>query len=422
MTDPSETPDLQAEVAALRARNAELEQERSASTASRIKRAARSTGSALLIIVGVLCLVVAPAAIWGRNLVLNNDRYVETLTPLAKDPGVQNAVIQVVDRQVEDNLDVRSLLGEVLSPRAAAVLAVPLQSAAQGLVNTITTKFVRSDAFQTLWVNVNRVAHQQLVYALTGTQPANSAVRIRNGQIVLDLSTVVDTVKSQLVSAGLTIASKVPTVGATIEIADAQGLIQARKTTRLLNTAADWLPWIGLVLTAGGIAAARKRRRALIASALGVAGGMIVIGIALFVGRHIYLDSIPPDQLPRDTAAFIFETLVRFLREGIRLVALIMLLIGLGAWLSGPSRSAVATRARLTAGPRALGHRLELRRAGRFVRQYALALRVGIIALAGIVLLLMTAPSLADIIVLAVIALVLLLIVEVLRAAGGSPA
>jgi hypothetical protein len=97
-------------------------------------------------------------------------------------------------------------------------------------------------------------------------------------------------------------------------------------------------------------------------------------------------------------------------------------LIAFGAWLSGPSRSAVATRARLTAGPRALGRRLKLQRVGQFTRRYALAFRVGIVALAGIVLLLMTAPSLADVIVLAVVAVVLLLVVEVLRAAGGRPA
>ena len=413
---PDDAEELQSALDELRARNAELEQARNASTAQRLGRAGRSAGSVALIVLGVLCLVLMPLAIWGRNLVLNTDRYVETLTPIASNVGVQDAVISAVDRQVAANLDVKALVADVLPPRAQ-ILAAPLQSAVNGLVNTITTEFVRSNAFQTLWVEINRLAHQQINYLLTGKQPSNAAVRVDpNGRVFLDLSAIVQTVKDRLTSAGLAVASKVPTVGATLEIANVQGLTKARKAVRLLDRAANWLPWIGLVLVAGGIAAARKRRRALIATALGFGAGMIVIGIGLLIGRNIYLNGIPPDKLPRESAAFIFDTLVRFLRLGIRLLLLIALLVALGSWLSGPSRSAVATRRFATSVPRALGSKLNTGPVGPFVARYVTALRIGIVVLACIVLLLFDAPSLAAVIVMAVIAVVLLLLVELLRA------
>lgn len=421
MTEPdgqADAKELQSELDALRERNEELEKARSASTAHRVGRVARATGSAALIIIGVLCLVLMPLAIWGRNLVLDTDRYVETLTPVATDVGVQNAVIGAIDRQFQENVDVKALVAEVLPPRAQ-VLAAPLSSAVNGLVNTVATNFVRSDAFQKLWVGINRLAHTQVKYLLTGKRPKDAAVQVdSSGKVLLDLSQVVDNVKTRLVAAGLTVASKVPAVGTTIEIADVHGLTKARKATRLLNNLANWLPWVGLVLVAGGIAAARKRRRALITTALSFGAGMIVIGIGLLIGRNLYLDGVPPDKLPRDSAAFIFDTLVRFLRYGIRLLLLVALLVALGAWVSGPSRSAVATRRFVMSAPRALGQKLSTGPVGPFVAAHVTALRIGIVALAFIILLLGDAPSLATVIVLAVLAVVLLLVVELLRASA----
>ncbi len=143
---------------------------------------------------------------------------------------------------------------------------------------------------------------------------------------------------------------------------------------------------------------------------------MIVIGIGLLIGRNIYLDAIPPEKLPRDTAQFLFDTVVRFLRLGIRLILLLALLVVLGAWLSGPSRPAVAVRHAVRSAPRAFERWLGASRVGPLVVAHTTAIRVGIVSLALIVLVLWDNPSLATVIVLAVIAAVLLLIVEGTRA------
>jgi hypothetical protein len=37
---------------------------------------------------------------------------------------------------------------------------------------------VRSNASQTLWVEVNRAAHQQVNFLLTGKRPANAAIQV----------------------------------------------------------------------------------------------------------------------------------------------------------------------------------------------------------------------------------------------------
>jgi LPXTG-motif cell wall-anchored protein len=409
---------LQREVDQLRDRNAELEAIQQASPAQRAGRIARSSAAVILIVVGVLCFTIAPLAIWGRNLLLNTDRYVATLKPVASDPGVQDVIVRAVDKQVTANIDMKAYISEVLPPRAAQALGPPLQSAVSGLVNTVTTRFVQSNAFQTLWVEINRAAHQSITHILTGTIPTNAALKTNGDKLELDLSAVVDKVKAQLVAAGLTVASKVPAVGATIQIAELKGLDKARKATRTLNTIANWLPWIGLVLVGGGIATARKRRRALISTALGVGVGMIVIGIGLLIARHIYLDAVPTDQIPRSTAQFLFDTIVRFLRIGIRVVLLVALLVAIGAWVSGPSRAAVATRRWVSSIPQALGRKLRTGPVGPFVARYAMPLRIGVVALGFIILVLLDSVSVPAIITLAVIVLVLLLLIELLRASA----
>src|SRR6478609_1554171 len=192
----------------------------------------RSAGITIILILSVICLVLTPVVIWGRNLLLNTDRYVQTVEPLASNPGVQNTVIAAVDAQFQGRLDLKSVLDPVLPPRAAQVLVPPLQSAADSLVNTVTTKFVQSDAFPKLWNTVNRAAHTQVNYLLTGKRPKNAAVRVAsNGDVTLDLSAVVEQVKTRLVDAGLTVASKIPVAGSTIKVGNVSGLQNAQSLT-----------------------------------------------------------------------------------------------------------------------------------------------------------------------------------------------
>ena len=264
----------------------------------RASRILRTTISIILCVLGVICLVLAPITIWGRNLLLDTNRYVQTVTPLADSPMVQAAVVTAVTKQVDQHIDTSEILSQALPPKAVKVLAGPTQSALNQLVATITTKFVESPAFHKLWVSTNRAAHEQIVSILTGKELVNGDIKIKSGNIVLDLSQVVQNVKARLVAAGITAASQIPPIGTTLQIANVKGLGSAQTATRFFDKIADWLPLIGLALTAAGVFVARRRRRAVIASALGLAVGMVVIGLGLAIGRQIYLNDIPADVLP----------------------------------------------------------------------------------------------------------------------------
>jgi hypothetical protein len=143
---------------------------------------------------------------------------------------------------------------------------------------------------------------------------------------------------------------------------------------------------------------------------------MAVLGALLVVGRWVYLDKLSGPNLPRDAAAAFYDILVHYLRLGLRIVAAIALLVAAGAYLSGPSRRAVAIRGWFGS----LGDR---RRAadspfGRWVAANKTALRVGAILVPLAILLLWNSPSLTVLIVLLVIAVLLLLAIELL---GRAP-
>jgi len=69
----------------------------------------------------------------------------------------------------------------------------------------------------------------------------------------------------------------------------------------------------------------------------------------LAVFRTIYLDALPPQVLPHDAAAVAYDTIVAYLRLGLRAVLVLALVVAAGALVTGPSTTAVRTRQRLTA-------------------------------------------------------------------------
>ena len=139
----------------------------------------------------------------------------------------------------------------------------------------------------------------------------------------VQLATLITTVKQQLVSQGFSLAERIPAVNAQFTIFQSADIPKIQRGYKLLNTLGYWMPFIVLGLGVIGIYVVPHHRRAAIVAGLALAGGMLLVAILLALARHRYLNAVPPAQLPPDAAAVLFDTIVRFLRETLRAIALV---------------------------------------------------------------------------------------------------
>ncbi|MFE2296294.1 hypothetical protein [Streptomyces sp. NPDC059452] len=319
----------------------------------RAPAAARSVLSAVLTVLTCLLVPVALLTVWVHDIALDNGQYVETVSPLASDPAIEEAaaarITQAVDVRVDGvgaAADIAAWLrSQGLPSRAAEAvegLGPQLDAAVDGTVEKAATRFVRSDRFERVWTNANRRAHAAVVHALTGE--GRGAVGVDGGTVTLDVGEAVEQVKRELVDAGLSPAARIPEVDKQLVLLHSDQLGKIRTGARLLDTIGNWLPVLVVVIGAVGVLLARRRRRALARTALGAALACLVVAVVLAVARRFYLDHLPSRVQSEAAAAAVFDTLTHFLRAGLRTAIVLGLVIALGAYLIGPGRLPRAVR------------------------------------------------------------------------------
>jgi hypothetical protein len=150
---------------------------------------------------------------------------------------------------------------------------------------------------------------------------------------------------------------------------------------------------------------------------------MLVLAIALLIARAVYLNSVPQTVLPGDAAAALYDTLVRFIKQGLRVLLVVGLVVAAGAFLTGPSSAAVGTRRAVRGGIgwlRDRGARAGLRTgpAGVWTAAHIRLLRIAAVGVAVLVFVFWGQPTAVFVIVLVLLLLVVLGLIELL---GGGP-
>ncbi|MBO2446021.1 hypothetical protein J4573_02895 [Actinomadura barringtoniae] len=381
----------------------------------------RGIVAAVLIVVGCLLVPVSVLAVWSSNQVSDTGRYVDTVAPLASEPPVQNAIANRVTDAVTEQLDVPSAVNGAidalekqglpakLGERLSAVSG-PVSEGVDGFVHDKTLQVVQSPAFAKVWTEVNRAAHQQIDRVLSGN--GSDMLKTEGDTITVDLGPVVQLVKQQLVDAGLNVANAIPDVHPTYPIAQSDALVKAQRGYKLLN-ALGWIaPILALFLLAAGVFVARDRRRALVGAGLGVAIAMALLGAGLIVGRHVFLDQVAD----RAAGEAFYDTLVRFVRDGLRALLVLGLVVAAGAYLSGPSSTAVRVRTFFT---RTLGRG---DRGSTWVGGHKGLLRAAVVAVAVLALAFWDRPTGLVVLTLTLLVVIGLALIELLgRTDSGKP-
>jgi hypothetical protein len=385
----------------------------------------RSLLSVVLVVLGCVLAPVAGVAVWTNNQLSDTDRFVRSVSPLVDDPDVQNALTNRLTATVFEYVDVQGLADDAvdelnglgLPPELVArlgTLTPTLTSAVQGFVRDKIAEVVAGPQFASAWDQAIRVAHRQMDAVLSGE--AESIV-VRGDTVYLDLAPFIDVVKQRLSDAGLTAVDLVPEVHPTVALAKADTLVRAQTAYSTMDTVADVLPWVVLMLLAVGVYLARNRWRALVGTGLGLALSMVVLAAGLLVARGLLVGQVPEAAAPATASGF--DIVVTYLRLGLRTLLVLGLVVALAGFLAGRSETAVRIR-------RGTAERLHGLRGGpaagspvaTWVHRHVRGLRIGAVAAAVLVFVFLTEPSGAAILLIAAVLLVVLAVIEFLGRPG----
>lgn len=372
--------ELEAELERLRAEREDLEARVETLEAKPQKRQrTRRILTPILVALSILVFTVTVPAAWGARTVLNTDRYVATVAPLANDPAVQASIATKLTDQVFSALDVEGTLSDALGAlgERAAVLAGPLTNAIQGFVQEQVLRVVESDAFKTFWVEANRFVHTQVLAILRGE--GGDTVTVAEGKVLLNLLPLVNLalgsiqqVASDLVGRDVTLpqitADEIPSQAISqleqalgvdlpenygqIVVYDSNELAALQQALYTFERLLVFLLILIPVLVAASLLVSTRRRRTLIQLTTGAAVGLVVIRRIAIILRDDLFDRVDTQRFPsvRVLTNELMDSLFRYTA----ILLAIALLTALIALITGPYPWAVAGRAWVRDGARAI--------------------------------------------------------------------
>lgn len=363
-------------------------------TADHRRHWVRTFWSSVLIVIACVLAPLSVISVWARGEVTDTTRYVQTVTPLASNPAIQDAVANRITTEIFTYVNVPELTSQAvetisgnrsLTPEQTAALQAltgPLNSGIESYTQQVVDKVVQSDQFAAAWVEANTLVHQRLNAALTGQNTGN-AVKVENNQVVLDLGNLISQVKQQLIDSGFTIAEKIPaTTNANIVLFQAPNAATLQAGYSILNTVGFWLPLVAIALAVAGIFVCHTPRKALAWFGFGLMVAMAIGAALVGVARIAYLNALP-DTVNVAAATAFFDQFTVFLKQSLwagaaggLVVFLGGLLLGSGKVASGLRRIPVAAAAGIAGWLSSLG--LGMTRARGWVGAQATGLRIAL--------------------------------------------
>lgn len=311
----------------------------------------RNAAAGLCIAIGIVLLATAIPAAWLNRIVMDEDRWVETMAPLARDASVQDFVAAKATDSLFAGVDVQSYVSKALQflPKQGQVLAAPITAATQSYVEDAATKFVRSEQFPQLWDQMNRLMHRAFIVSVT--QRSGGVVNNQAGRITIDMGVLIDRVKSQLADKSFGLVNLLPTPASlhAVVLVDSPALARMGRVIQVLNALAPVLPFVAAVLLALGVAIAVDRRKAVLWLGIGTVVVTLLPLLAISLGQYPFAQAaLRTGQVPILVAQTAYDTVFRGLVHAEQLFAVLGIVFVVGAMVAGPSRWAAALRSRLT--------------------------------------------------------------------------
>jgi hypothetical protein len=261
---------------------------------------------------------------------------VATVGPLSQNEVIANALSTYVTTELFNLVAAEQVAQEMLPPDLA-FLSGPAVSTVRDVVIEALAKVIQSDQFNAVWVAANRAFHEALMVALRG---GTDLLYIQEGQLILDLSGVLDFVQSSFRLGDLGLVEE--DLGKFV-LYQSPLVAQAQQILAILDGVGKLLPLLTLITFVVAWLISLWRRQTLLWIGVGAAITMALTLLVLAVAQPLMLAYIP-DPTVRLVGEQILGILLRLLIIQTVLLMVIGALLAFGAWVAGPHPSAVQIR------------------------------------------------------------------------------
>jgi hypothetical protein len=301
----------------------------------------RRRGVAIVLIVVASVLAFATLfAVWIDRQVLNTDNWTASSSQMLDDPAIRDRTAEYLTDQLYENVDVAGEIRAALPPRAQ-FLAEPAAGLLRDRVELRASEALVRPEVQALWEKANRAAHQTMLQVLDGGGPL---VSTEGGTVVLDVKALLADLE-QRSGLGGRAAAALPEGAAQITILQSDQLAVAQDVANVLDGLPIVLGALSFALLGAALLVAPGYRRRAVR---GYGAGLVVAGagalaVASWAG-DVIVDSLARTATAEPAVRGVWDIYDTLLAEAATATIGYGLVLIAGAWLAGPSRSAVATR------------------------------------------------------------------------------
>ncbi len=323
-----------------------------------------------LAVLTCILLFVSLIGVWVQRTIYDTDRWVALVEDLPSEPAVAQGLADRITEQLVSLTDPQAKISEVLPPQASA-LAGPITVALENLVSRTVADVIASDQFRSVWVSLNRFAHQKVIAFLDGD---SEIIQADDGKVQLNLMPIVGEVLDRLPS-GLLGEGSVPDISVDLPMDEARRLISSylglrqdaipedfgqitifesdrletvQRALAAFNNLVVVMVIATLAMGAVTIVLSRRRRRTVVALGIGAAVTVAMAWALLRVIGNQVADSLANESAGK-VAGDVFNSLLSDLRSTTTIVLVAGSVAAVVAFLLGDSRPARWTQVQVRA-------------------------------------------------------------------------
>jgi hypothetical protein len=307
----------------------------------------------ILVVLASLLVPLSVVTAWTVGTVTQTDQYVSTLAPLVRERVITDYVAAQATKKLFATVDVHGRIEHAL-PKRAEFLATPVTRQLYGFVYKQVNAVLRSEWFHKLWDRLNERSHNAVVNVLTGKVNASE----RAHKVIVDVTPVITKAIDALDARGVTVFDGVRTRlrradTLTVNLATSKQISKARNAFAAIYNLGWAVPVLAGIVVVAGVAVAVDRRKTLLRMSIGTALFAVFLLAALLIGRTFFVNHAV--RVTPSVTSAVFDTIVRFLRDWLRITVVVAAALAIVLWLAGPGRwprwirAKVALAARWTA-------------------------------------------------------------------------